>query len=200
VPAAGVRGRRPPARLPFLNLCPTNNRPRQVGSDDDGYAVRLRLDHYLRYAADPEHSQVGARPRVAGAMRVCACVRACVRGPFARAVVRAPAGRAPGAPPSRPKRAAPPRAAAAPRRARPPGPQDDSPLYIFDGTFADAGRSSAPMARDYEVPPLFAEDLFRLAGERRRPPHRCVCVCVCARARCACCVLVCVCVSVCVSV
>lgn len=57
----------------------------QVGSDDDGYAVRMRLRHYLRYAADPAH-----------------------------------------------------------------GAADDSPLYIFDGTFAER-RGSRGMRRDYEV-------------------------------------------------
>ena len=50
--------------------------------------------------------------------------------------------------------------------------QDDSPLYIFDGTFADASRGSATMAADYVVPPLFSEDLFHLAGEKRRPPYK----------------------------
>ena len=57
----------------------------QVGSDDDGYAVRLRLRHYLRYASDPAH-----------------------------------------------------------------GAADDSPLYIFDGTFAER-RGSRGMRRDYEA-------------------------------------------------
>lgn len=76
-----------------------------MGSDDDGYAVRLRLDSFLRYCADPVHSL------------------------------------------------------------------DDSPLYIFDGTFADRSGSAA-MCQDYQLPPLFREDLFKLVGEKRRPPHR----------------------------
>jgi histone arginine demethylase JMJD6 len=80
----------------------------QVGSDDDGYAVRLRFEHFLRYCAYPHH----------------AC-------------------------------------------------SDDSPLYIFDGTFADRSGSAA-MAKQYSVPGLFQEDLFQLAGERRRPPYRLV--------------------------
>jgi len=58
---------------------------RQVGSDDDGYAVRMHLRHYLRYAADPAH-----------------------------------------------------------------GAGDDSPLYIFDGTFAERSGSRG-LRRDYEV-------------------------------------------------
>jgi histone arginine demethylase JMJD6 len=48
---------------------------------------------------------------------------------------------------------------------------DDSPLYIFDGTFADRSGSAA-MCQDYQLPPLFREDLFKLVGEKRRPPHR----------------------------
>lgn len=50
--------------------------------------------------------------------------------------------------------------------------QDDSPLYIFDGTFADR-KTSRALAREYSVPHLFAEDLLQYAGERRRPPYRC---------------------------
>lgn len=78
----------------------------QVGSDDDGYAVRLRLEHFLRYCCYPHHAG-----------------------------------------------------------------SDDSPLYIFDGTFADRSGSAA-MAQQYAVPKLFREDLFQLAGEKRRPPYR----------------------------
>jgi histone arginine demethylase JMJD6 len=48
---------------------------------------------------------------------------------------------------------------------------DDSPLYIFDGSFAGR-RGSRGMRRDYAVPELFGEDLLRLAGRGRRPPHR----------------------------
>lgn len=81
-------------------------RTQQVGSDDDGDAVRLRLKHYVHYATHPDHAAA-----------------------------------------------------------------DDSPLYIFDGSFADK-HGSAAMASDYTVPPLFQEDLMALAGERRRPPYR----------------------------
>lgn len=78
-----------------------------MGSDDEGYAVRMKFKHYWKYISDPEHSR------------------------------------------------------------------DDSPLYIFDGTFADR-RTSRSLRRDYFVPPYFAEDLMRLAGEKRRPPYRSV--------------------------
>src|SRR5690606_365782 len=48
--------------------------------------------------------------------------------------------------------------------------QDDSPLYIFDSTFA----SRVPeIYKDYEVPSsLFSEDLLALVGEKRRPPNK----------------------------
>ena len=48
---------------------------------------------------------------------------------------------------------------------------DDSPLYIFDGTFASR-RGSRSMRQEYSVPPYFREDLMSLAGEKRRPPYR----------------------------
>lgn len=81
----------------------------KVGSDDDGYPVRLRFDHFLRYAAAYPHHAAS----------------------------------------------------------------DDSPLYVFDGTFGERG-GSASMLHDYSVPHLWPEDVFAMAGERRRPPYRCV--------------------------
>ena len=48
---------------------------------------------------------------------------------------------------------------------------DDSPLYIFDGTFASR-RGSRSMRKEYSVPSYFREDLMSLAGEKRRPPYR----------------------------
>lgn len=77
----------------------------QVGTDDDGYAVRLQLQHYIHYLQHPEHQL------------------------------------------------------------------DDSPLYIFDGTFGDRQASMALM-NDYSIPEYFNEDLFKHVGEKRRPPHR----------------------------
>lgn len=49
--------------------------------------------------------------------------------------------------------------------------QDDSPLYIFDGSFAEK-RGSKHMRRDYSIPSFFEEDLMHFAGESRRPPYR----------------------------
>lgn len=77
----------------------------QVGSDDEGYPVRLSLADFLLYMHHPEHSL------------------------------------------------------------------DDSPLYIFDGSFAEK-KGSRSMKHDYDLPSLFSEDLMQHGGERRRPPFR----------------------------
>lgn len=47
--------------------------------------------------------------------------------------------------------------------------RDDQPLYIFDRDFA----SKVPeLATEYEVHSYFAEDMFRVLGEDRRPDYR----------------------------
>mmetsp|Transcript_372 Transcript_372/g.545 ORF Transcript_372/g.545 Transcript_372/m.545 type:complete len:473 (-) Transcript_372:209-1627(-) len=49
--------------------------------------------------------------------------------------------------------------------------KDDSPMYLFDGTFDEDG-IEREMLDDYEIPFYFKDDLFNLVSERRRPPYR----------------------------
>jgi histone arginine demethylase JMJD6 len=49
--------------------------------------------------------------------------------------------------------------------------RDDSPLYVFDSSFDDNDLSRGLM-RDYDLPVYFRDDLFKLVGTKRRPPHR----------------------------
>ncbi|KAH7049908.1 hypothetical protein BKA57DRAFT_375014, partial [Linnemannia elongata] len=62
------------------------------------------------------------------------------------------------------------------------GLKDDSPLYIFDSGFVKRKLTAKSVKReeehastllnDFTVPKYFKDDLFQLAGDRRRPPYR----------------------------
>jgi hypothetical protein len=46
---------------------------------------------------------------------------------------------------------------------------DEMPLYLFDKHFA---HKAPHLAADYSVPPYFADDLFQVLGEDKRPDYR----------------------------
>ena len=49
--------------------------------------------------------------------------------------------------------------------------KDDSPLYLFESSLVDH-RQASGILKNYRVPRYFSDDLFKLAGEKKRPPYQ----------------------------
>lgn len=49
--------------------------------------------------------------------------------------------------------------------------KDDSPLYLFESSIEEH-KQAHTLLRNYVVPPYFNDDLFKIAGEHKRPPYR----------------------------
>jgi hypothetical protein len=100
----------------------------KVGEDDDGYAVYVKLKHFVRY-----------------------CLETADDSPLV---------------PTRP----PNRVSFLRRR----GLARSSRLvwqYVFDSSFAER-EATRSLRHDWALPRFFTDDLFKLVGERRRPPYR----------------------------
>ena len=128
----------------------------QVGSDDDGYAVRLKYKDFVRYSFHGPTQSAHRFLSTTSALRqvnfvVFNDLQIVLQKTFVedkidsiylfRYMHDADHGK------------------------------DDSPLYIFDGSFAEK-KGSRGMRHDFSIPPQFAEDLMQWGGEKRRPPYR----------------------------
>lgn len=49
--------------------------------------------------------------------------------------------------------------------------RDDSPLYLFESSFEDK-EDARKIIQNYQTAEYFQDDLFKLAGEKKRPPYR----------------------------